>query len=185
MIFIFLWFWLGGFLAPMPNEVMVLTISSTNSNEAYPISLFLITFFGLIAGNTTCYLVGRFCGSPIISRLKKTIYFHKAETLLDMFNEKILLVTYFIPGIRNTAAILCGTKRIPFARYAIYSYTTIFIWTVFFFTLGQLVPNPVALWEKNDGIPLLAGAIVLVFTAFVKLYYSRRKSVELISYSRH
>ncbi|WP_216830270.1 DedA family protein [Alkalihalobacterium elongatum] len=185
MFFIFLWFWLGGFIAPVPNEVMILTISSTNNNEAYPVLLFIVIFCGLIAGNTTCYLVGRYFGSYILSRLNQTKYFHTAKSLLDIFNEKVLLVTYFMPGIRNAAAVICGTKRLPFARYAIYSYSSIFIWAVLYFTLGQLVPNPVVLWEKVDGVPLLAGTIILVCFALVKIYLPRRKSVELISNPRH
>lgn len=134
MIFIFLWFWLGGFIAPVPNELMLLTISSTHNDQAYPIILFLVVFSGLLAGNTTSYLVGKYCGSRIVSLFNRTKYFHKAENLLNLFNEKILLVTYFMPGIRNVAALLCGMKRIPFATYAIYSYPSIFIWAFVFYT---------------------------------------------------
>jgi len=69
---------------------------------------------------------------------KKAKYLSKSKELLDQYGRFALVLSYFIPIVRHILPYLVGMNNMPFKTYALFSYTTGFVWTLIYFTLGLL-----------------------------------------------
>ncbi|WP_407639595.1 DedA family protein [Anaerobacillus alkalidiazotrophicus] len=49
-----------------------------------------------------------------------------------------LIISYFIPGVRNFVPFLYGMMRHSYLRFALLSYFTAFVWFSLFFYLGMI-----------------------------------------------
>lgn len=170
---LFLCLWLGIAGMPIPDEVIVMTggmISSLGLLKEFP--AFLMVYAGVISGLSIGYLVGRGIGAPIIERLfiKRKRFLNIANHLVEKYGPWALCISYFFPIIRHLVPYLVGMNRMPYYKYASYSYTTGLVWTLVFFSLGGIFgidPGEIGLWiEKYKlywiGIPLVILIIVLL-----------------------
>ncbi|WP_078544252.1 DedA family protein [Litchfieldia alkalitelluris] len=139
---LFLWLWIGVLGIPIPNEVIIMTVGYAGSVELFnPFLLYLCAFFGLIAANTTSFLLGHLAGKPLLTylnkkkRTKRTI--ERSMTLIDRYRTFSLVVSYFIPGLRTMVPFLFGLSGLRYYKFASISYSTIFIWTSIYFLLGS------------------------------------------------
>ena len=141
-IALFLIFWLGVIGTPIPNEAIVMSggfISTLGILKTIP--TFLVTYLGIIFGFSTGYFIGRLVGSPAIDYLlrkkKYGKYIKKAQELINRYGEISLVVSYMIPVVRIIVPYIVGMNKMPFSKYALYSYTSGLVWTTFYFLIGR------------------------------------------------
>lgn len=69
---LYLWLWVGAFIIPIPNEVIVSTIGFFASEDVFvPWRIFLVTYAGILTAVTTSYIFGRFAGHAMVVLLNK------------------------------------------------------------------------------------------------------------------
>lgn len=51
----------------------------------------------------------------------------------------LLIVGYFIPGVRHLTAYIAAINNYPYKKFAFFAYTGAFIWTFTFITLGKVL----------------------------------------------
>ncbi|MED2145653.1 DedA family protein, partial [Bacillus thuringiensis] len=137
----FLSLWLGIVGMPIPDEVIVMTGGMVSSlNILHTIPTFILTYLGVVSGLSLGYILGYRIGAPILDRLakKKRIgsYIQKSTELIHQHGSYALIISYFLPVVRHVVPYLVGINRMNFLRYAMFSYTTGFIWTLGYFTIG-------------------------------------------------
>lgn len=138
--------WLGIVGIPIPDEVIVMTGGLvTTIGLLDPIPAFIITYMGVVSGLSLGYILGNRLGVPVIDRIvrkKKTgKYLSKAQEMLKHFGHYALVLSYFFPVVRHLVPYLVGIGKMPFKKYATYSYTTGFLWTLVYFVFGRLFGN--------------------------------------------
>ncbi|PWK15961.1 DedA family protein [Tumebacillus permanentifrigoris] len=133
--------WLGIVGMPIPDELIVMgggLVASTGL--LHTVSAFVMTYLGVVSGLSIGFVVGRRVGAPVLEKLarKKKIgrYFVRAQDLLNSWGEWSLCLSYFLPVVRHLVPYLVGVARMPFRRYALYSYGTGLVWTSVFFLIG-------------------------------------------------
>jgi membrane-associated protein len=136
--------WLGIVGMPIPDEVIVMTGGSvTASGTLQLIPAFLCTYFGVVSGLSLGYVLGRMVGTPILDKLrrKKNMdkYLNMSERLVQKYGSFALCLGYFFPVVRHVIPYLVGINKMSFKRYAIFSFSTGFAWTLLFFLLGRLL----------------------------------------------
>ncbi|MCX7569717.1 DedA family protein [Tumebacillus sp. DT12] len=135
--------WLGIVGMPIPDEVIVMTGGFVTAlGLLHVIPAFLVTYLGVVFGLSLGYVIGYRVGAPILDKLarKKKIapYLQKSQEMLDRHGAWALCWSYFLPVVRHVVPYLVGVNRMPFARYALFSYTTGLVWTLVFFIVGRL-----------------------------------------------
>ncbi|WP_047154662.1 DedA family protein [Aneurinibacillus tyrosinisolvens] len=140
---LFFCLWLGIVGMPIPDEVVVMTGGFVVSAGLLdPVPAFLLTYLGVVSGLSLGYFLGRWMGPPVLKKLhkKKNIekYLNKSYGLINRFGSYSLCISYFFPIVRHLVPYLVGIGKVSFSRYACFSYSTGFIWTLCYFTIGRL-----------------------------------------------
>jgi membrane-associated protein len=136
--------WLGIAGMPIPDEVVVMTGGAvTGTGILHPVPAFFITYLGVISGLTLGYVLGKYIGAPVLTKIRRkkkmTRYIQISENLISKYGNLALCFSYFAPVVRHIIPYLAGINNMTFRRYASYSYTTGFVWTLIFFLLGRSV----------------------------------------------
>ncbi|MFC4323480.1 DedA family protein [Litchfieldia salsa] len=177
---LFLWLWIGVLGIPIPNEIITMSVGYAGSEEFLDSSyLFGCTYLGLLAANTTSYVFGRIAGKPVISLLSKRKrskkYIEKSMLLINKYRTFSLVMSYFLPGLRTMVPLLFGISGLKFFKFATISYTTIFIWTTIYFTLGRLLGDKVYMLMDSDYQVLFFTIVTVGLACFVFWKYLKYK----------
>jgi membrane protein DedA with SNARE-associated domain len=148
-IALFFLLWLGIVGLPLPDEVIVMSAGLlTALGILNPIPAFFVTYAGVISGLSIGYLLGKVLGSPALRYLERkkdmNKYIAKSNRLLGRFGSFALALSYFFPVIRHVVPYVVGMTRMSYKRYAAFSYTTGFIWTLLYFAVGRYFGNNIA-----------------------------------------
>lgn len=139
-------------LIGIPLDAIALPIPPGNTTLAYTGYLaykgvlqlgpaLLAAYIGSTFGITITYLLGRQLGVPIIEKYGKWLSLKpenvsKTEEYHERFGNKILLFSYFMPGVRQFIGYFFGISCMPFRTFAIYAYTGSALWVSFFIGIG-------------------------------------------------
>ncbi|MDN4527014.1 DedA family protein [Fictibacillus fluitans] len=134
--------WIGLLGLPVPNEFVVMASGMlSNKVQLNPAFSFIATYFGVSSVLTLSYMLGRYGGTAVVRKLYR---FHrirkgmqKGSRLLDQWGERILVLSFFIPGLRLLMPFIVGSNRLPYHRFALLTYPAGFLWAVFYFSIGS------------------------------------------------
>lgn len=164
---------------PLPGEVLMtycgFLIREQKLNWILSI---LAASCGVILGVTLSYFIGRSLGAPFFEKYGH--YVHMDGKRLDRvsnwfkrYGNKLLVITYFIPGIRHITGYFSGLTKISYKRFAINAYIGAFIWTATFISLGKVLG---ASWEKYSTIIkkyLIIGCLLTVLLIGIIYIYKK------------
>ncbi|MCP3775631.1 DedA family protein [Paenibacillus sp. MZ04-78.2] len=148
-------------LIGIPLDFIALPIPPGNSTLAYTgflsfkgvltsLPAFAAALTGALIGVTVTYWIGYKVGMPLIERfgkwlsLKPTII-EKTRRYYDKYGDKLLLIAFFIPGIRQFIGYFIGIIRIPYRNVIIYAYSGTALWVTSFFLVGYVFGEQ---WEQ-------------------------------------
>lgn len=176
---LFFCLWLGIIGIPIPDEMVVMSggfVSSLGMLSVIP--AFLLTYLGVVSGLSLGYILGKIFGVKVLNKLmkkKKAKYVVKSRGMVGRYGHYALVTSYFIPVVRHIVPYLVGMNNMSFKTYALYSYTTGFVWTLVYFVLGFLFGQHI---ERIGAIAIeygvyFGGIIILI----VSLFYVKRSTV--------
>lgn len=61
----------------------------------------------------------------------------------------MLIIGYFIPGVRHLTAYLAGISRIDFQKFMIFAYSGALLWSITFISLGYELGEDAGFWSKS------------------------------------
>ncbi|MNJ45920.1 Inner membrane protein YohD [compost metagenome] len=102
-----------------------------------------VAFAGSAIGVTVTYFIGYKVGAPLVERYGKWIFIkpsqiEKTRRTYDKYGNNMLLISFFVPGIRQFFGYFVGIIRVPFRTFAIYAYTGAAIWVFVFVSIGYV-----------------------------------------------
>jgi len=138
---------------------------------------------GVISGITLSYFLGRKLGSTFF--VKYGPYIHLGPEKLDKtskwfnkYGNGLLVIAYFIPGVRHITGYFSGVTKIPYKKFAINAYIGAFLWTLTFISLGKTLGTN---WRKLHGpikqYLIIGGIIIAVVLICIYIYKSRKKQI--------
>ncbi|WP_163100286.1 DedA family protein [Peribacillus alkalitolerans] len=178
---LFFCLWLGIIGMPIPDEMIVMSGGFVSSiGILNPVIAFLLTYLGVVSGLSLGYFLGRTVGVRILDTIKKkskVMYIDKSHQMIEKYREYALVISYFIPVVRHIVPYIVGINKMSFRSYAIYSYSTGFVWTVLYFTLGSLFgENIEAIVELSTKYGLIVGLIIFVII-FVHTFRNNKRRI--------
>ena len=167
---------------PIPDELLMTYCGYLVSRGTLSYTITLLTAIGgSITGITLSYWLGRHFGLPLVSRYGKRFgvteaRLEKVNSWYLRFGKIVLMIGYFIPGIRHVTAFAAGISRMRFGSFALYAYLGGVIWAVTFITLGKMLGVH---WTRVTGMmhDILFWALLLVVVGVLLylLLYRRKK----------
>ncbi|UJZ87797.1 VTT domain-containing protein [Heyndrickxia coagulans] len=168
---------------PLPGEVLMSYAGyMVHQGQLNWILSILIAATGTSAGMTTAYFIGQRLGSPFLHKYGHFIHLgpaqlEKQSRWFNKYGNKLLLVAYFIPGVRHITGYFSGITKLPFRSFAIFAYSGALIWTSTFISLGKLLGPQ---WEQfHEAVKkyLVIGGIVsagLIIAYYVFRYFHKQ-----------
>ncbi|WP_242301637.1 DedA family protein [Bacillus cereus group sp. BfR-BA-01423] len=175
---LFFCLWLGIVGMPIPDEMIVMSggfVSSVGILSVIP--AFLLTYLGVVSGLSLGYLLGKVFGTKVLDKLmkkKKAKYLLQSQKMIDKYGHYALVTSYFIPVVRHIIPYLVGMNNMSYRKYALYSYTTGFVWTLVYFLLGSLFGNHIDTIVKiTTEYGIYFGGIVLIVACIWYVYIQK------------
>lgn len=135
---------IGGIIGlPVPDEILLTYVGfNVFQGKLLYIPSLVSAFIGATGGISLSYFIGNKFGLPLIRKIGPK--FHISEEKVNYTNKlfrkigpPLLLIGYFIPGVRHLAAYIAAINKFPFRRFIIYAYSGAFLWSFTFITLGR------------------------------------------------
>jgi membrane protein DedA with SNARE-associated domain len=143
-IILFLSLMLELIIIPIPNEALMsyVGVLCFQGKMNFILSI-IVAGAGGILGATISYWVGYTLGAPFFRRFGRYIHMgpeklEKTSRWYRKYGKVLLIVSYFIPGIRHVASIVSGVIKLPYRSFSIFSYIGIMLWVGAFITLGKI-----------------------------------------------
>ncbi|MBA2874730.1 DedA family protein [Thermaerobacillus caldiproteolyticus] len=135
---------MGGIVGlPIPDEVLLTYVGYNVFTGAMSFPLTLVcSFIGAIIGISISYCLGIKLGLPFLHKFGPKVHITEArieqtKVLFAKMGPFVLVIGYFIPGIRHISAFLAGINEYKFKKFAIYAYSGALLWVLIFITLGK------------------------------------------------
>jgi membrane protein DedA with SNARE-associated domain len=154
LLAIFITMTLESACVPIPSEIVVpyggilvagghLPLSGAAAGTALVV---LVATLANLAGSTMAYSAGRWGGRALVLRYGRYFFMSRhhldlAERWFERRGEITVFATRMMPGIRTFISVPAGVARMPFGRFAVYSFLGALPWNLALvylgFTLGQ------------------------------------------------
>ncbi|BBI34003.1 VTT domain-containing protein [Cohnella abietis] len=166
---------------PLPGE-LIMTYAGLIVNQGkldWLLSI-LIAGTGTTLGMTVTYWIGYRLGNPFFEKYGSRFHFgpdkfEKVSKWFGRYGNKMLIIGYYIPGVRHITGYFSGTTRLPFRKYALYAYSGAFLWVSVFISLGKLLGPK---WEKYHhtvNVYILVIGLILVTGYVLFILYKKNK----------
>ncbi|MBU7318772.1 DedA family protein [Paenibacillus oleatilyticus] len=148
-------------LIGLPLDFIALPIPPGNSTLAYTgylsfkgvlswLPAFAAALTGAFIGVTVTYWIGHKVGMPLIERYGKWLslkpsHVEKTRRYYDKYGDKLLLIAFFIPGVRQFLGYFIGIIRVPYRKVVTYAYAGTALWVASFFAVGYIFGEQ---WEQ-------------------------------------
>ena len=102
-----------------------------------------MAYAGSVLGMTITYWIGYKLGMPLIERYGKWLFLkpahlEKTKKYYEKYGNRLLLLSYFIPGLRQFIGYFVGMIRVPYHTFAVYAYIGAALWVIVFFGIGYM-----------------------------------------------
>ncbi|GLI05561.1 alkaline phosphatase [Paenibacillus tyrfis] len=148
-------------LIGLPLDFIALPIPPGNSTLAYTgylsfkgvlswLPAFAAALTGAFIGVTVTYWIGHKVGMPLIERYGKWLslkpsHVEKTRRYYDKYGDRLLLIAFFVPGVRQFIGYFIGIIRVPYRKVVIYAYAGTTLWVASFFAVGYVFGEQ---WEQ-------------------------------------
>ena len=165
---------------PLPGETMMVVagIMAYNNHGSY-IGMIVASALGTVLGMQFSYEVGRRLGTRAVDKYGSYIGLtpYRMTNAADFFNRFgniVIVIAYFLPGVRHILGYFSGISRINAKRFHVYSTVGGILWVVVFITLGYVLgpsaPHAFKLLHKyGTMLFIVAIAALFIYLIFKKL----------------
>lgn len=136
---------------PMPGELLMTYCGYLvyQNKLNYALSI-IVAGLGASIGITFSYFIGKKLGNDFFEKHGHHVHLgpkrlEKASKWFKQYGNKLIIVAFFIPGVRHVTGYFSGIAKIQYKKFAFNAYIGAFIWAVTFISLGnQIGPQ----WDK-------------------------------------
>lgn len=173
---------------PLPGEVIMTYCGFLvfEGKMNWIISI-LVATFGATLGITISYFTGTTLGYEFFKKYGSYIHLgperlKKTSTWFNTYGNTLLIVAYFIPGVRHVTGYFSGIIKIPYKKFALNAYLGALIWSCTFISLGKTLGQN---WDKFHGSIIkyaIIGSLIIAST-IITIYFYKKYKIELITFT--
>lgn len=161
---------------PLPGEILMSYCGFVVFQGKLNLTLcIIISTLGVISGVTLSYLIGKKVGVKFFNKYGQYIHLgpeklEKVDKWFDKYGNKLLIVTYFIPGIRHITGYTAGTTNLSYKKFAINAYLGAFIWVTTFIVLGKVLGDNWNSLHRYIEKYLILGFFILIVIILIYIF---------------
>lgn len=176
---------IGGIVGlPIPDEILLTYVGYNvfQGELSYILSL-LSAFVGAAGGISLSYFIGYKFGLPLIKKIGPKVHIteekiDRTKNLFKRVGPPLIIIGYFIPGVRHLTAYVAALNNFPFSKFSLYAFSGAILWSFTFITLG------IKLGEKWGQVELYMSKYSIYFILFflllsVSVYFLWRRKQKL------
>ncbi|PFJ14124.1 alkaline phosphatase [Bacillus cereus] len=174
----------GGIVGlPIPDEFLLTFIGYNISKGVMSgAAAFSSGMAGAMIGITLSYILGLKLGLPVLKKYGSKIgikehHIEKTHVLFEKYGPFLLMIGYFVPGVRHLTAYFAGVSNLTWWRFCLYAYGGALIWISVFIGLGWKLGEKWRFVEysfHHYGIWILF--ISAIVTLIMWIYIRKRKN---------
>jgi membrane protein DedA with SNARE-associated domain len=179
---LFLLMALGVVGLPIPDEtILVFAGYLIGRGTLHPAGAFFAALAGAWTGISGSYLLGRTLGVGVVHRYGKYIHFTEARLAnvhrwFDRIGHWMLVVGYYIAGVRHFTAVVAGMSKLEFPTFMAYAWTGGALWVATFLTLGYFLGEN---WRQVAELVheyVLVGSAVIIVAGMVGYFVWKKRA---------
>lgn len=169
---------------PLPGEVLMTYCGFlVNEQKLNWLLSIMIASSGAIIGITISYFIGNILGVTFFKKHGHYIHLNpdrldKTSMWFNKYGNRLLLISYFIPGVRHITGYFSGITEISYRKFALNSYIGAFLWTTTFISLGKVLGVN---WEKYHSVVtrylIIGGLIISLIIILIYLYRNYKDKI--------
>ncbi|OPX83792.1 MAG: Inner membrane protein YohD [Pelotomaculum sp. PtaB.Bin104] len=106
----------------------------------------LMAVLGSMTGVSLCYFIGRKIGCPFFKKYGRFIRVTperllQAEVWACRYGAPVIVLSYFVPGLRHITPYLSGITRLPYWKVMFFTAAGALMWSVVFIYLGLFIDD--------------------------------------------
>jgi len=170
---------------PFPGgTVMAISGILAHQGQLTYLLCILLSVFGTSLGMAASYFIGLKLGSPFFDRFGSKLFMgpkrRKAvENWFNRFGNKVVFISFFIPGIRHFTGYFSGMMRLDARVFFIYTIGGATLWATTYVSMGYFFGQKwkyIAQPFHTYTVPLVIGAtVILVSYLILKRWCWRKK----------
>lgn len=173
---------------PLPGEVLMTYCGFlVNQQKLNWLLSIVIASSGAIIGITISYFVGSKLGATFFKRYGHYIHLgpdklDKTSAWFNKYGNKLLIISYFIPGVRHITGYFSGITEISYKKFALNAYIGALLWTATFISLGKVLGSN---WEKYHSMItkyLIIGGLT-IFLIIIVIYLYKNYKQQIIEFT--
>ncbi|NHN28241.1 DedA family protein [Paenibacillus agricola] len=167
---------------PFPGELAMAVSGHMNNLGSLSIPLIIFySYFGAIVGTTLTYYLGYKLGTPFFEKYGRFFLLNperlvKITKWFDKYGDKLILVSYFIPGLRHFTGYVSGILRIRLRTFFFYNYMGGMLWVLTYVMIGKIFGQKIEEWLHIISQYSLAVVIVLVVGVVIGCLIKQNKT---------
>ncbi|MBE9916809.1 DedA family protein [Paenibacillus donghaensis] len=133
---------------PFPGELAMAISGHMSSLGNFHIPLIIFySYVGAIVGTTVTYYIGYKLGTPFLERYGKYVLLNQARlakvtSWFGKYGNKLILISYFVPGLRHFTGYVSGVLKIRLRTFIILDFIGGLVWVLAYVMIGKLLgPN--------------------------------------------
>ena len=172
----------ASFLMPfLPGDALIFTIGLLSQEESLNIWIVIpLLMFAAVLGDNVNYYVGKRFGDYIMNsekdRFIKKSHVEKAKAFFDKNGKNSIIIARFVPVVRTIVPFLCGSTKVKYSTFLIFSIIGAFLWVGVIGLLGYNLGR--IQWVKDNLELMIWGIIILANVPLLKqIFFSKKKEV--------
>ena len=169
---------------PLPGEAVLATGAVFAGTGRLDVGLVAgVAFVAAVLGGNGGYAVGRYGGHPLVMRVGRRVGLTPArlarvERFFEQQGVKVVLVSRFVPLLRQFYGVVAGTSEMPWWRFFFANVAGAAIWIAFWTTVGYNAGDHLDVISRavTSGGPVLGAALLLLWLVRRQLRRRRRTS---------
>ncbi|PEJ52126.1 alkaline phosphatase [Bacillus sp. AFS002410] len=147
---------IGGIIGlPLPDEILLIYIGyNVFQGRLSYIPSIACAIIGIICGISLSYLLGYMFGLPLLNKYGPKVHITEkkiefTKSLFAKFGPYILIIGFFIPGVRHLTAYFAAINKYSYKKFSMYAFVGAILWGFTFITLGKIFGEE---WDKVASI---------------------------------
>jgi membrane protein DedA with SNARE-associated domain len=148
----------------------------------------LFPFLGAAMGTAMTYVLGRKLGTPFFEKYGKYVFMpverlEKLAVWFAKYGTKLLVVSYFIPGLRHFTGYVSGILKIRVRTFLLFNSMGALLWVTTYVTIGRIFGDRfkhlLHLIHAYSWRALACIAVIIVLVILIKTGLQKKKKKAL------
>lgn len=173
---------------PLPGELLMTYCGFlVNQQKLNWMLSITIAASGAIIGITLSYYIGSKLGVTFFNKYGHYIHLgsdklDKTSSWFNKYGNRLLVIAYFIPGVRHITGYFSGITKISYKKFAINAYLGAVLWTATFISLGKVLGNNWEIYHSMITKYLIIGGLIIALI-MISIYICKKYKQQIIEFA--